>query len=117
MKDYLGELLTWARNKLGNLFGFASAAAGEVHASIAARDVTRVKAALTQMRARIKESREFLDALDGFCDDVDLKIADNRLDLLEAGELAKNFQHVLDEGEDIFTGNDEDKPSIPESTS
>ena len=106
MKNYAVSAWTWVQSKLGNLTSFIEPIAKSLKLAIEAGDVLKIK-------VHTNELREFFMKGLAFCDFMDEAVADNNLDLYEGSQAVKMIAELVDEGEDVITGVDEDDVTPP----
>lgn len=101
MKNFAVSAWNWATSKLGSLTSFIEPIAKALKIAIEAGDVAKIK-------LHVNELREFFSKGLDLCDFLDEAVADGNLDLYEGSQAVKMIATLVDEGEDVITGVDED---------
>ena len=108
MDSFLTRAWNALTSKLGSLAAFIRPVAEELEVSIRTGDVAKAEAACNAWDGRAHEMRETLDAGDELVAHIRASIADGKLDAIEAARGLLKVERLLDEGEDVLTGRDED---------
>lgn len=109
MKDYLAILLVKLKNVLKPaIWSFIPALVGQIQVAIKERDIAKIVAIADRLEATAAEEREHADAMDALSSHLKQMVADRKIDGIEAAEALDLIQTVLDEGEDVVAGKDED---------
>lgn len=101
MKNYAQIAWEWFKAKLPIMAGSAEPIARSIKIAIDANDVEGI-------RSRAKEAREFGNKWVAAADFLEVAVADNNMDLYEGCRALEMLNELIDAGEDIFTGVDED---------
>ena len=115
MRNYLAMLVEKLKAVLKpTIWSFITSLASQLKAALAAKDTAKITEIAARLRASAHEEREHADSVDALADHLDLMVADGSIDGLEVAHGLDLLQTVIDEGEDIATGVDEDdEPPVP----
>ena len=101
MKNYAVLAWEWFKTKFAAIAGFAGPLAKSVEVAIAAGDIEGI-------RARAVEVRELGNKLIECADFLEIAVADGNMSLYEGARALELLNSLADEGEDIYSGIDED---------
>lgn len=107
MKNYAVSAWNWVRSKLGDVVNLFAPIAQALKVAIEAGDVDKIKTHNTELREFFQKGLEL-------CDFIDEGVADGNLDLYEGAKALELLNQLVDEGEDVITGVDEDDPVATE---
>jgi hypothetical protein len=119
MKDYLGTLLAKLKAVIKpSIWSFVPLLAAQLKAAIAAKDTAKILEIAARLRASAHEEREHADSVDALAAHLEASVAPDEdgvveIDAIEVAEALDLLQTVIDEGEDIATGKDEDDAVPP----
>lgn len=109
MKNYLAILLAKIKAVIKpSIWQFIPLLGSQLKAAIAAKDTAKIFEIAERIKATAHEEREHADAMDALADHLVAMVADGEIDGLETAEGLDLLQTMIDEGEDIATGKDED---------
>lgn len=101
MKNYAVAAWDWVKNKLGSVVSLFQPVAESLKLAIEEGDAAKVQAHNTELREFFTKGLEL-------CDFIDEAVADGNLDLYEGSQALVKLNELVDEGEDVITGVDED---------
>jgi hypothetical protein len=111
MKNYLAILVAKLQSVIKpSIWQFIPLLAGQLKAALAAKDTAKILALADRIEATAHEEREHADSMDALAAHLRVMVADGEVDALEAAEGLELLQEMVDQGEDIATGKDEDDP-------
>lgn len=111
MKNYLAILVAKLQQVIKpSIWQFIPILAGQLQAAITAKDTAKILEIADRLEATAREEREHADAMDALAAHLKTMVADGKVDGLEAAEGLELLQEMVDQGEDIVTGHDEDDP-------
>ncbi len=109
MRDYLGILVAKLKAIIKpSLWTFVPTIVAQIKVAIQTKDIQKIAEVADRLEATAREEREHADALDALSSHLKQMIADGQVDGIEAAEALELSQAVMDEGEDIIKGVDED---------
>lgn len=101
MKNYAVSAWNWVKAKLGRAVDLFAPVAKALSVAIEEGDIDKIK-------IHNAEAREFFQQGLDTCDFIDEAVADGNLDLYEGASALNKLNQLIDEGEDVITGVDED---------
>ena len=110
MDSFLKKAWTALTLKLGAFAAFINPIAAQIEVGIREQDSAKITAACDEWDKRSLEARETIDAGDELVAHLRAAVADDKISAIEAATGLLLVERLIDEAEDIVTGQDEDDP-------